>query len=334
MKKSFSIIALLVAMVFVFAACGGPAVPTLSDRWQDGEVMAFDISLADETNVKDFANEVPTYNKVAGAQVKPESVNGTLRMEVNKVENTFWNFNVVMEVAETYPTSKLPADWKTILDDAGFVENTDYSVSSGKVTITSKMQSMSNFGTIYNEQAPNYSAKGVFGVMVYYNEKIEPQIAVNDYLTETTYANEKATTKFVDNTGKVDNRDAEKVVEIGDDFIFDNEAFLLAIRSIDMEMLKEANTTNLSFFNSAEQKVQGVTVAMSSAEYKLDDNKDDLTYRVGVSLDSASTYAYFMYFEQSKITTSPSGSVGATLPKQELVEMNSGYLHFERNYNI
>ncbi|MBR2303025.1 MAG: hypothetical protein IKA42_04415, partial [Clostridia bacterium] len=117
------------------------------------------------------------------------------------------------------------------------------------------------------------------------------------------------------------------------DFIFDNEAFLLAIRSVDMEMLKEANTTSLSFFNSAEQKVQGVTVAMSSAEYKLDDNKDELTYRVGVSLDSASTYAYFMYFEQREMTTSASGTAGQLIPKQELVEMNSGYLHFERVYN-
>ena len=330
MKKSFSIIALLVAMVFVFAACGGPAVPTLTDRWQDGETMEFSISLADETNVKAFEEEVPVYPAVAGAQVKPESVNGTLRMEVNKVENTFWNFNVVMEVAETYPTSKLPADWKTILDNAGFVENTDYSVSSGKVTINSKMQSMSNFGTIYNEQAPNYSAKGVFGVMVYYDEEIQPQIAVNDYLTETTYNDGKATTKFVDKTGTVTNRDSQKVVEVGDDFIFDNETFLLAIRSINMEMLEDASTTSLTFFNSAEQKVQSVTVAMSSAEYKLDDNKDDLTYRVGVSLDSASTYAYFMYFEQSKQTTSASGTVGSTIAKQELVEMNSGYLHFER----
>ena len=331
MKKSFSIIALLVAMVFVFAACGGPAVPTLSDRWQDGEFMAFDISLADETNVKDFANEVPTYNKVAGAQVKPVEVTGTLAFETTKQAGNVWNFDTAMYLAETYPVSSLPADWKTILDNA----DVDYDDSqSGKVVIASVMISQAKFGTVYNAKAPVSSAKEVKGVIVYYDEDINPQIAVNDYKTETTYANEKATTKFVDNTGKVDNRDAEKVVEIDDDFIFDNEAFLLAIRSIDMEMLKEANTTNLSFFNSAEQKVQGVTVAMSSAEYKLDDNKDDLTYRVGVSLDSASTYAYFMYFEQSKITTSPSGSVGATLPKQELVEMNSGYLHFERNYNI
>ena len=57
MKKSFSIIALLVAMVFVFTACSGPAVPTLKDRWQHGETMEFKISIADKTNVKDFEEE-------------------------------------------------------------------------------------------------------------------------------------------------------------------------------------------------------------------------------------------------------------------------------------
>ena len=331
MKKSFSIIALLVAMVFVFAGCGGAEVPTLADRWQDGEVMCFDISLADETNVKDFEEEVPTYNKVAGAQVKPDDADGTLEMEVTKVENSSWDFAVKMEVEETYAKSKLPANWKETLDNA---EEIAYVDNGNSVTITSEMQSMANFGTIYNESSPIYSEKSVTGVIVYYDEQVQPQISVNNYVTQTTYGDGKATTLFNDKTGTVTNRDAEKVVEIGDDFIFDNEAFLLAIRSIDMEMLTEASTTSLSFFNSAEQAVQGVTVAISSAEYKLDDNKDDLTYRVGVSLDSASTYAYFMYFEQSKITTSASGTVGATIPKQELVEMNSGYLHFERNYNV
>ncbi len=333
MKKSFSIIALLVAMVFVFAACGGPAVPTLSDRWQDGEIMYFDISLATETNVKDFESEVPTYNEVAGAQVKPDDAEGSLAFKTTKEAGNVWNLRVEMVVEETYQTNKLPANWKTILDDAGFVENTDYSVSSGKVTITSAMQSISKFGTIYNEKSPVSSKKEVKGVMVYYDEEIKPQIAVNDYKTETTYSNETATTKFVDNTGTVTNRDSEKVVEIGDEFIFDNETFLLAIRSIDMEMLAEAGSRNLTFFNSADQEVQEVMVAISSDEYKLDDNKDDLTYRVGVSLDSASTYAYFMYFEQREITTSPSGTVGTTVQKQELVEMNSGYLHFERSNN-
>ena len=326
MKKSFSIIALLVAMVFVFAACGGPAVPTLSDRWQDGEFMSFDISLTDVTNVKDFMDEVPTFSKVAGAQVKPDDADGTLAFQTKKEAGNVWNFEVGMMVEETYFASKLPANWKSILDDADI----DYVEENGKVVITSTMMSQAKFGTIYNAKAPVSSKKEVKGVIVYYDEEINPQIAVNDYKTETTYADEKATTKFVDNTGTVTNREAQKVVEIGDDFIFDNEAFLLAIRSIDMEMLAEANTTSLSFFNSAEQKVQGVTVAISSAEYKLDDNKDDLTYRVGVSLDSASTYAYFMYFEQREITTSPSGTVGTTVQKQELVEMNSGYMHFER----
>ncbi|MBR2030228.1 MAG: hypothetical protein IJ999_04925 [Clostridia bacterium] len=329
MKKSFSIIALLVAMVFVFTACGGPAVPTLKDRWQSGETMEFKISIADKTNVKDFEEEVPTFNKVAGAQVKPDSADGTLRMEVNKVENTFWNFNVIMEIAETYAKSELPSNWKDTLDKAEI----PYAENGNSVAITSKMQSMANFGTIYNESSPKYSAKSVTGVMVYYDEEIQPQIAVNDYMTETTYADGKAKTKFNDKTGTVTNREKETAVDVGNDFIFDNEAFLLAIRSVDMEMLKEANTTSLSFFNSAEQKVQGVTVAMSSAEYKLDDNKDELTYRVGVSLDSASTYAYFMYFEQREMTTSASGTAGQLIPKQELVEMNSGYLHFERVYN-
>ena len=118
MKKSFSIIALLVAMVFVFTACSGPATPTLSDRWQDGEFMSFDISLADVTNVKDFMDEVPTFNKVAVAQVKPDDADGMLAFQTTKEASNVWNFEVGMMVAETYFASKLPANWKSILDDA------------------------------------------------------------------------------------------------------------------------------------------------------------------------------------------------------------------------
>ena len=331
MKRSFSIIALLVAMVFVFAACGGPVVPTLTDRWQDGEMMYFDISLANETNVKDFANEVPVYSKVAGAQVKPDDAEGVLAFRTTKEAGNIWSFDVGMMIEETYSVSKLPADWKTIFDNA----DVSYDDSqSGKVVVSSSMMSNAKFGTIYNEKAPVSSMKEVNGIMVYYNEEIQPQIAINKYKTETTYADKKATTTFVDYTGTVTNKDAQKVVSLGDDFVFDNEAFLLAIRSIDMEMLSEATSTTLSFFNSSEQKVQNVTVAISSNEYKLDESKDDLTYRVGVGLDSSSNYAYYMYFEQREITTSASGTVGKAVQKQELVEMNSGYLHFERNYNI
>ena len=62
MKRSFSIIALLVAMVFVFAACGGPAVPTLTDRWQDGEMMYFESELPE-----DFLSMVEAWRRYSSA---------------------------------------------------------------------------------------------------------------------------------------------------------------------------------------------------------------------------------------------------------------------------
>ena len=324
MKRSFSIIALLVAMVFVLTACGGPAVPTLTDRWANGETALFEISLADETNVKDFEEEVPTYNKVPGAQVKPTDVTGTLELETSYNDN-IWHFEVKMQVEETYATSQLPSDWKATLDDAQI----PYTQNGNNVVITTEMQSMANFGTVYNQKTPVYSAKGVTGVVVYYNEDTQPELSVNDFVSQVSYSGGKATVNFDDKTGKVTNVPASATVDT-EDFFFDNEMLLLAVRSIDMEMLSEAATTTFESFNSVEQKMQTITVAMSSDEYKLDDNKDDLTYRVGVSVDGVSSYSYFMYFEQSKTIPHPGGGIGKPIMQQQLVEMNSGYMHFER----
>lgn len=324
MKRALSIIALLVAMVFVFTGCSNTPTPTIADRWADGETVTFNISLADETNVKDFAEEVPVYNEVAGAQVKPSKVDGTLTYNVNKVDGK-WVLTTAMVVAETYPASKLPTDWKTTLDSAEII----YTQNGSDVIITSMMGSESVFGTVYNQTSPVSSKKGVFGVMVYYNEQKAPALTINNFETETTYADGKATTKFDDKTGTVTNREKETTVDLDDEFVFDNESLLLAIRSIDMAMLAEANTMSLNFFNSVNQKVEGVTVAISSDEYQLE-GEDKLTYRIGVSLDTVSSYSYFMYFEQTEKIAHPGGGVGAPIMQQQLVEMNSGYMHFER----
>ena len=325
MKRAFSIITLLIAMIFVFTACSTTPTPSIVDRWADGETATFKISLADETNVKDFENEVPKYNKVPGAQVKPSKVDGQLTYQVNKVDGQ-WQFFVSMIVAETYAKTDLPSDWQSTLADANITAQEDGS----NVIISSAMASYSVFGTVYNESAPVSSYKFVQGAMVYYNEETQPSLAINNFETETTYADGKATTKFEDHTGTVANKQSQTTVELEDGLVFDNESLLLAIRSVDMAMLAEASTISLSFFNSVEQTSQGVIVAISSDEYKLDDNSDELTYRIGVSLDTVSAYSYYMYFEQSKTIGHPSGSIGKPVVKQELVEMNSGYMHFER----
>lgn len=324
MKRSFSIIALLVAMVFVLTACGGPAVPTHTDRWANGETASFVISLADETNVKDFAEEVPTYNKVPGAQVKPTDVTGTLELETSYNDN-IWHFEVKMQVEETYTTGQLPSDWKATLDDAQI----PYTQNGNNVVITTKMESMANFGTVYNKKLPVYSAKGVTGVVVYYNEDTQPALSVNDFVSEVSYSDDKANVKFNDKTGTVTSKPATATVDT-EDFFFDNEMLILAVRSIDMEMLAEASTTTFESFNSVEQQMQTITVALSSDEYKLDESKDDLTYRVGVSVEGVSAYSYFMYFEQIKTIPHPGGGIGKPIMQQQLVEMNSGYMHFER----
>ena len=325
MKRALSIIALLVAMVFVFAGCSSTPVPTIADRWADGEEVFFKISLADENNVKDFETEILDYKEVAGAQVKPSKADGMLGYRVSNKDGN-WVFEIEMYVAETYSTSQLPADWKSVLDDAEIT----YEQNGSNVVIYSVMASQSVFGTVYNQSSPVSSMKEVVGVMVYYNEQIQPSLTVNNFKTSTTYADGKATTKFEDKTGTVTNRQDETTVDLDDQFVFDNETLLLAIRSVDMAMLVEANTTNLVFFNSVNQKVEGVTVAIGSDSYKLDENSEKLTYRVGVSLDTVSAYSYYMYFEQSEKIAHPGGGIGAPIMQQQLVAMNTGYLHFER----
>jgi len=322
MKKSLSIIALLLAMIFVFTACSNPPTPELVDRWES-ETVTFVISKATEDNVKDFEEEIPVYSKVPGAQIEPEDVEGILTYSIAKSQNN-WVLEVEMFIRQTYSKDVLPSNWKDIFSDHNF---NAYTEGSDGVIITSVMTSVCEFETVYDNGAPIRSEKRVSSVVVYYDEETKPSLAVNNFIAQTTYDDDEATTVFEDIAGTAD-KDDEYSVSLGDGQVFDNETMLMIVRSIDMEMLAEAKSMDINFYNQTEGAVQTATIVIADTGYKLDESEDTY-YRVGVNLKDVSGCAYFMYFEQ-KEKIAPPEAIGKLIPQQQLVEMNSGYMHFER----
>lgn len=319
MKKTLSLVFALVLAVFAFTGCSGTTPPSQIDRWEAGETRTYKISMITETSAPDDYYDYP---ETAGVQVKPDSISDDSYMtyEISE-ENGNWVLEIKMTVKQTYSLDDFTDNWQSVIDDSGI-----YTVDNGSVTFTSTMTSRAVFGKIALGGAPVSSSKTVKGAVVYWNSNLDKEVAYNDYSTETTYSDGSAATKFTDNTGDVEGKLDETTVSVGTDLIFDNEAMLLAIRSIDMAGLAEASSTTLNFFNSTEQATQEVTVAYDgNSPYTLPGDSTEYI-RVG-AVPTGKGYPYYYYCEQTEKMAPP--VAGDLIYKYVIVRMSQGYMHFD-----
>lgn len=325
MKKTLCIALMLVLSVFAFAGCSSTPVPEKLDRWENGETNTYEITmLTPEMGFPD--GEWYKYPEAAGVQIMPESIEegSVLEYAISKNQNGQWVFEVKMTVKQTYAASNLPADWQNSVPQS---LKDLVSVNGNTATLTSTMQSTAVFNTVYNSGKPVSSTKTVKSFVVYNNEEVKPALAYNDFVSTATYEGKMATAKFTDNIGEA-NKPAQKTVDIGDGLVFDNEAMLLAIRSVDFDVLRTAGSTTLSFFNSVEQAMQSITVAYGSDSYTFETGDDAPKYYRIAATPTGMGYPYYYYFEQEE-KIAPLGGAGNKIPKYKMVQMNQGYMHFE-----
>lgn len=324
MKKTLCLILALMLAVTVFAGCTGNQPPTQIDRWLDGEQRTYKISLLTESVAPD---DYYAYPETAGVQVKPTAIeDGSYMTYTVSQNNGNWVFDISMTVIQTYSTAKFTDGWQDNVGEAV------YTVNGNTVTFTSTMTSQAVFGKIADGATPVSSTKTVKSVVVYNNQDLNHEVAYNDYTTSTTYADGKATTSFTDRTGNVTDKQQQKTVDIGSDMIFDNEAMLLAVRSVDMSDLAEAGSTTLKFFNSTEQDTQDVTVAYNTNTYKFAGDETEYI-RIG-AVPTGMGYPYYYYCEKKETMAPPASAAGRAINKYIIVRMSQGYMHFDSTASV
>lgn len=332
MKKRFCVAMMLIISVFALTGCGSTPPPEKIDRWENGETATYKISMltADwfvNTNVPVESSETPTeamYAKRPGVQVLPTAVDGQMTYTISQNQQGQWVFDVTMTVDQTYTVSDFVSGWESLIKDESIVQKNN----NNTVAFTSSMTSQAVFNKLHDGGKPVSSFKYVKSVVVFNDEDLKHAVAYNDFYTETTYQDNKAVTKFDDKTGTA-GREKEKTVDIGSSLVFDNEAMLLAIRSINMEDLRKSQQMTLDFFNSTEQAKQQIAVAYGTDSFKFNKNEETTYYRIAAT-PIGTGYAYYFYIEKTD-TILPSGSsFSSPIPTYKLVQMNQGYMNFAK----
>lgn len=330
MKKLFSFAILLVALVFAFAGCSNTPVPSTTERWNAGETKRYEINLltSDMALSKGFNDpekkqgDCYEYPKNAGVQVKPNDILDGSYMEYTiSKEGSNWVFDLEMSVIQKYEAAEFAEGWEEKIPQENIVGK-----DSTFVTLKSTMTSKAVFGSIKDGERPVSSTKTVNSVVVFYNSDLKIDVDHNDFTTTATYDESSVKSTFTDRAGNT-GKPSEATVNTGSGFIFDNEAMLLAIRSVDMVTLKEAGSTSLNFYNAIEQKTQKVTVAYISDSFTFNNTQEDAPkyMRVGCTPEGMG-YPYYFYFEQQTKIAPP--VPGDMINQYQLAEMNQGYMNF------
>ncbi len=332
MKKTLCVVMMLIISIFAFAGCGGAAAPEKLDRWEDKESETYKISLLtanwfEGTSVEPINGEVPTdkiYTKTAGVPIVPQAVDGEMKYTISQNDGK-WVLDVTMWVKQTYATANFVSNWKSVVTDS-----TVYEENGNTVTFTSTMTSQAVFNQLHDGGKPVSSFKTVKSVVVFNDEDLKHAVAYNDYRTETAYEDNKAITKFDDKTNTAD-KQTEKTVDVGSDLIFDNEAMLLAIRSINLEQLRSAQQMTLDFFNGTEQAKQQIAVAYGTDSFKFNANDENAPAYYRIAATPVGTgYAHYYYIEQHDKIMPSGSSFSNQIPAYKLEQMNQGYMNFAR----
>lgn len=327
MKKILCLILALAMSIFVFSGCGGTPDPNKVDRWQDGETGTYTIRLVDkDLDGSDFYE----YPAVQGAPVVPLAVEDGSQMtfKISTDEKSNWVFDVKVTILQTFDASDFADDsWKEGLDEG---EDKDYTLSNGKVTFTTTMTSQAVFDTIADGGKPISSTKAVKGVTVLRAQNTKQIKAYrNDFETSVQYENGVAKATFTDNTGTVD-KPKNVEVNVGTGLLFDNEAMMLAVRSINFSVLERNNTVTLNFFNAVEQKTQTVSVVFDTQTFQFEDDENAPNYIRVAANPSSMGYPYYFYFEQHDKMPNYGSSGGSGILRYYMVRMCQGYLCFEK----
>lgn len=319
MKKITCLILALTMGLFVLAGCGGSVDPSKTDRWQEGENALFKITM-----LKEDDEDIPQYHKEEGVQVLPSSVSPLSNMTyaISKDGKGNWVFDVTLLVVQSYDASAFADGWKDIVPQSAYVE------ANGEVTFTSVMTSRAVFGSVAAGAKPVSSEKTVKSTTVYYNKDLKYTVSYNDFKTTVAYDNGKAVATFDDKTGTVKNKEKSVTADVGTDLLFDNEAMLLAVRSVDFSVMEKNNTISLNFFNAVEQNKQEIAVVFDTDEYVFEGDATETNYVKVAANPRGMGYPYFFYFEQKE--TSPPINPGDRIFQYQMVKLCQGYLCYEK----
>lgn len=315
MKKLLSFVCILLCFIFVLSACTPAETPSSIARWQDGEKLTYAI----------MQRENFTYADIQGAQLLPITSGGYFTAEI-KYKDGITTFTTSTEVVEVYDKAKLTASDSY---NEFIVESNANSVSL-RTVVTSEVK----FGA-FPSARPISSTKIVKGIVAIKNEQDLADVIVNNYKATTVYSDTEVTvTLYAWNknsssyTTPIDGTLATYTAKTSASII-DNEQLLLAVRSLDMSVLKSSAAFRFSCFNATQQKTLSLLATVTSTEYKTalyDASTEFECYTVSITLDatSAGQAIVLQLDKNSTFDTTYYGQVNT----YRLIEMYQGHLRF------
>lgn len=367
MKKTLTLLLLVVLLTTIFTACGSNVTPTKSTvRWwlgshknelgewvNDTEEYTFNISLADfapETtegalfnsytvNDKTYYRDTPI-QAIGGSErintftdcdeIIPYDVVGTYTTKLSKQEDGNYKFTTVKEMWASYSVNYFTEDNLSKLDAA--IVKDESALPDGVVLSASGdmvLYSIIKTEVVFHKdsQLPQSSYTDTEG---YYFGKLHQ--GISNYRVETTYDNDKRTAKVV-YTDRVDSskNTTNEFKKLPTSFIDANQ-ILLYVRSLEKQSDRFQDRPSVAVFDSFYGQVQTATFGFVYAQrVRLNNNGDDVNVALNaVSVAVGSNPLLVQYNLPDALETADKlqGS-DKQEPMYTTVRFRSGYCSFE-----
>ena len=324
MKKFLCIFLIIIMTLFVFVGCNNDLATSFTDRWTADESFTYNVSLLDNSTApyKDYYTD---FKDIVGVQVKPDAIlpGSTFTYSIKSLEDS-WTLTQELTVIQAYKTSTLPANWTEVVPSDCYVSGEDVSFTS-TMTSTAVFNYFSKGGTMISSEKAVQSVfvnKGEAGNNIYYN----------NYEVSVKYANNKATTTFVDkNPNSEWNLPSSKTVDLDKKILtIDNEVFFMALRAYNLDNVVANGQASFSVYNGLDMAMTTVSVsATKKHDLKTEAGDGPDFYHLAVAPSTSTLYPYFFSFETQETGYSPI-AITKKINRYEIAWFCQGYMLFTR----